>query len=1154
MSETNRLHADAVRISLGLRALVSAFLLLAFGAASAVSFDYADSPVGRYDFAPGHFLPDANGAWAVGNAFASPIVRYRADGSVASVTSNPYGNQMLAKTIDGDLVLATPTPLDSNISTCTVSRRSSTGVLQWKQDVDFEGSCDSLASDSGGTLWIATRAGIASDPISVFRIGGDGAGFAGPLALPANFVALMLTPARAEGSYVAGYDSAASHPSIVALDAKGAVRWQYTDASGNGAFTQVGIDATGYVRTIGRAADGSLVVAAIDNTDGHALAQARSPVVGADRTSSFAMAADGSMFTDVPLADDSGRMLQKIDPAVSSVGWTSIPVPGRGSYSSEIDGHAGLRIAPNGDVLVLADSGNGSTPATRLTLVRFDSTGNVLATTNIDAKAGAEAIYASSLAAMPDSSALVSVYSADTPSDLPQSGEFVHVDRTGAVIASPYATSDAMPARVDTVATAIDDGGTAYLLTDNVLDPVDPLSDTLFDSRVALSSVSPDGAQRWKVDADGYWQDAKLAIGQDRVCILGNFAAHGVLGFGTPVSVFGDTTETRVECHALASGAVSSTATLVPAGDQSVMIGGIAFAANGSLLAIYAPVDGGGSPIDGIQAATLDAAGQLVATQTIDSDASLVAACGDGGFALVANGDSINVTRVDPDASVAWNLAVSTLSAPAAGAQCLDDGSVALEGFLSGNVATKFGVTLLSPAGGVRWTTVLADGGAVSPMYGFNDATADASNLYVSSINGPDGVAGALPIKSTVSRIDLATGNVAWTDTFEAVTQDGVAIDPASGTPVWYAIDGSRITTRVLDPAIGAVEAIAHQSCGSATCDYERSIRNARIASDGTLRYALLGGDTPHVVAIGSIASPLPSIDVAQAALSGVWYAPYAGGQGFSIDFVPASGTIFMPWFTYAPATDSGDAGNDPAALNWYSLQGTASSGDDSATLTIYANTGGAFASGTTSAHAVGTATLRFSDCGHGQLDYEFDATGSAAAGSSGTVDIVRLTPQAHDCAATNGTGAVATTDPNDGFDTNQSGAWFDPAAGGQGIELSVTPSSGASAGLLFGAWFTFDPAGAADDPTTQRWFTLQTDLSSASGGAVVVPIYSTLGGSFDDAPGTTTVRVGQATLTMQGCTSATLAYQFDSTVMAGAYRGLSGTLHLAPLTACSAE
>jgi hypothetical protein len=1149
------LHPGAVRAS---RALASAFLLLAFGTVSAASFDYADSPVGARDFSPGHFLLDANGTWAVGNGYGSPLVRYRNDGSIASITTNPYGNQMLAKTIDGDLVLATPTLLDGGILVCSVSRRSSTGALQWRHDIDFERSCDSVASDSGGTLWIATRAGIGSDPISVYRIGSDGVGFAGPIALPANFVALMLAPAKAEGSYVAGYDSAASHPSVVALDAQGAVRWQYTDTTGDGKFTQVGVDATGYVRTLGIASDGSFIVAAID-TDGHALAQARSPVVGADRTSSFAMAADGSMFADVPLADGSGRMLQKIDPAVSSVGWTSIPVPGRGSYSSEIDGHAGLRIAPNGDVLVLADSGNGSTPASRLTLVRFDAIGNVVSTANIDATDGAAAIYASSLAALPDSSALVSVYSADAPSDQPPSGKFVRVDRTGTVASSSFATSNAIPAVDAAVANAIADDGTAYLVTNNQQDPVDPISTASFHSRAAVSAVSPAGTLKWKVDVDGYWQDAKLAIGADRVCILGNFAPHAMLGFGTPVSQFGDNPDTRVECHAIGTGAVTSTATLMPAGDQPAKLGGIGFAAGGTLVAIYAPVDAGGSPIDGTKVTTLDASGEPIATQTIDGDASLVAGCSDGGFALVDNTDSVGVTRVDPDGSVAWNVAVPSVSSPAAGAQCLGDGSVAIEGYLSNGDNTKFGATLLSPAGSVRWTSVLADGGAVSPIYAFNGATADASNLYVTSVNGPDGVAGVAPDKSTVSRIDLATGHLAWTDTFEPVATDGVAIDPASGAVIWHAIDSARITTRVIDPATGAVSALAHRTCDNVTCAYERSIGSARVADDGTFRYALLGGDTPHVVAIDSITATPPSIDVAQAAISGAWYAPYAGGQGFTLDYVPGSGTIFMPWFTYVPAADHDgngyvDVDNDPAALSWYSFQGTASPGDDAATLTIYANTGGAFASGTTSAHAVGTATLRFSDCGHGSVDYWFDASGSAAAGRSGTIDIVRLTPQAGDCTETNGATAGATADANDGFDTNQSGAWFDPSTGGQGIVLSVTPSSASSAGLLFGTWFTYDPAGASDDPTTQHWFTLQADFSAASNGAVVVPIYSTLGGSLDDTPATTTVRVGQGTLTMQDCTSATFAYQFDSTVMAGAYRGLSGTLHLSPLTACSHE
>ena len=92
------------------------------------------------------------------------------------------------------------------------------------------------------------------------------------------------------------------------------------------------------------------------------------------------------------------------------------------------------------------------------------------------------------------------------------------------------------------------------------------------------------------------------------------------------------------------------------------------------------------------------------------------------------------------------------------------------------------------------------------------------------------------------------------------------------------------------------------------------------------------------------------------------------------------------------------------------------------------------------------------------------------------------------------------------------------------GVELSITPSSAASSGFVFGAWFTDDPARASDDPASQRGFTLQADLSAANHGSVVVPIYSTLGGSFDGMPAKTTLRIGEATLTFDDCSSATLA------------------------------
>ena len=141
---------------------------------------------------------------------------------------------------------------------------------------------------------------------------------------------------------------------------------------------------------------------------------------------------------------------------------------------------------------------------------------------------------------------------------------------------------------------------------------------------------------------------------------------------------------------------------------------------------------------------------------------------------------------------------------------------------------------------------------------------------------------------------------------------------------------------------------------------------------------------------------------------------------------------------------------------------------------------------------------------------------------------------------------------PDDGFTADQSGSWYDAQTSGQGLEFAIVPASGASAGLLFGAWFTYDPAGAADDALTQHWFTLQGDLSSASAGRVTVPIYSTLGGTLDGAPGTTTLPIGTATVTFHECSSATVDYRFDDSAIAHAYRNLSGSLALTRLGGCT--
>jgi hypothetical protein len=302
----------------------------------------------------------------------------------------------------------------------------------------------------------------------------------------------------------------------------------------------------------------------------------------------------------------------------------------------------------------------------------------------------------------------------------------------------------------------------------------------------------------------------------------------------------------------------------------------------------------------------------------------------------------------------------------------------------------------------------------------------------------------------------------------------------------------------------------------------------------------------PHVFGIDSIGTVAPTIPVLQPGIAGAWYAPYETGQGFTIDYIASSNTLFVPWFTYTQA-----GGNDPANRNWFSLQGVANTGATSANLTIYTNDGGTFASGTTSSQPVGTGTLTFTDCNQGTLEYHFN--GDTNGGASGVISLVRLTPAADDCVLADGsTWPVNAIPPANGFATSQSGSWYDPVTSGQGIEFSITPPADGSSGALFGAWFTYDPSGASDDPRKQNWFTLQGDLSGTVVGEATVGIFSTLGGTLDGTPATTTVMVGHATIAFSGCESAVVHYQFDDTGLAHAYRNLSGTLNLIKIGGCA--
>ena len=106
--------------------------------------------------------------------------------------------------------------------------------------------------------------------------------------------------------------------------------------------------------------------------------------------------------------------------------------------------------------------------------------------------------------------------------------------------------------------------------------------------------------------------------------------------------------------------------------------------------------------------------------------------------------------------------------------------------------------------------------------------------------------------------------------------------------------------------------------------------------------------------------------------------------------------------------------------------------------------------------------------------------------------------------------------------------------------------------GIFFAPWFTFDPAGTADDAGRQHWFTLQGNLAQARDGTVELVLVQTLGGAFDRVPTYNANAVGSATLQMQGCDRARLDYRFDDTNGAGAFRARSGMLQLTRAGGCA--
>ncbi len=445
-------------------------------------------------------------------------------------------------------------------------------------------------------------------------------------------------------------------------------------------------------------------------------------------------------------------------------------------------------------------------------------------------------------------------------------------------------------------------------------------------------------------------------------------------------------------------------------------------------------------------------------------------------------------------------------------------------------------------------------------VYIVGKETQSSSDMFVWMLDGD----GAVKWKRALQ-------SIANTTPFLFLTDDSLVIERRFGTPPAIArvaievlrrdsgdrrwrktVDGDRLdfdasTQRIV--ALGAVQ--GRWDVQSYSLDNSVQLSAATIACpalDCSLGGAVAQGGVARFASLDRAAArsymPGPDIRVDQSGISGAWGSYYGEGEGLVLDWLPQARLIFMPWFTY-----SRDGGNETSQQRWYVAQAAnVPDGALAAAIDIYLVTGGAFdSSEPRRTTLVGSGMLRFSDCANGRLSYAFDPRYNE--GAAGTITLSRLSPATRPCILADGSvqPAPAARPASKGFDARQSGSWYEPATGGQGMQLTVQPD-----GLFFAAWFAYDVAGAANDSGRQHWFTLQGDLAQAVNGRIELAIVQSVGGAFDRRSTRNRYIAGQATLQMLGCDRATLTYRFGDDERIGAFAGRSGELEMIKEGGCT--
>ena len=115
---------------------------------------------------------------------------------------------------------------------------------------------------------------------------------------------------------------------------------------------------------------------------------------------------------------------------------------------------------------------------------------------------------------------------------------------------------------------------------------------------------------------------------------------------------------------------------------------------------------------------------------------------------------------------------------------------------------------------------------------------------------------------------------------------------------------------------------LSFATCTSGQLDYTFTDGSGRAGSIPLTRI------TQSVTCSTSAARPTN----ADFAFSGNWFNAATSGQGFVAEINPVNGSVFVPWYTYAPA----GAGAGAAGQRWYTASGNFTAGARSIPVQIF--------------------------------------------------------------------------------------------------------------------------------------------------------------------------------------------------------------------------